>query len=69
VGRPLTPSAGSLAHDCHDPRHQPDRTARQITTNLVSARITTGDVARLAGSSEKATRAREGKKEGRDSSC
>jgi hypothetical protein len=37
--------------------------------NFVSARIITGDVARLAGSGEKATRAREGKKEGRDCSC
>jgi len=53
VGRLLTPSGGSLAHDCRGPRHQPDRTARQITMNLVSARITTGDVARLAGSGEK----------------
>ena len=34
-------------------RHQPDRTARQITMNFVSTRSTTGDVARLADFGEK----------------
>ena len=47
-----------MAHGYRGLRHQPDRTARQITTNLVSTRIITGDVARLAGFGEK-----EGRKE------
>jgi hypothetical protein len=44
--RPLTPSAGSLAHGCHDQRHQPDRTVREITKNFASNRIITGGVTR-----------------------
>jgi len=46
-------------------RDTSDRTARKITMNLVSTRILTGDVARLAGSCEKHTGVHEGKKEGR----
>jgi hypothetical protein len=62
-GTPAHPPDGSLAHGCRDLRHQPDRTARQITMNLVSIRAITGDVARLAD--EKATGAPEGQAEGR----
>ena len=39
--------------------------AREITTDLVSIRIITGDLAWLAGSCEQATAVHEGKKEGR----
>jgi hypothetical protein len=55
----------SLIHDGHGLPHQPDRTAREITMDLVSPRVITGDVARLVGCCEKATGAHEGKKEGR----
>jgi len=34
--RLLTASEGNLAHGCHDLRHQPDGTAREITMDLVS---------------------------------
>jgi transposase len=43
----------ALAHGCHDLRHQPDRAAQEITMDLASTGITTGDVARLAGCYEK----------------
>jgi len=58
-------SEASLIHDGHGLRHQPDRTAREITMDLVSACVITGDVARLVGCCEKATGAHEGNKEGR----
>jgi hypothetical protein len=64
-GTPAYRPDGSLAHGCGAPRHQPDRTARQITMSLVSIRAITGDVARLAGFGEKATGAPEGQAEGR----
>ena len=44
-------------------RQQPDRTAREITMNFVSIGITTGDVARLASSCEKANGVDEGRKQ------
>jgi hypothetical protein len=62
---PFTASEGSLARGDHNLRHQPDRTAREITMDFVSIRIITGDVARLAGFREEATGVHEGKKEGR----
>jgi len=60
--RPVTASAGSLAHGCHGLGHQPDGAAREITMAFVSTRIT-GGVARLAGCCEKATGVHGGKKE------
>ena len=51
--RPFTASEGSLAHGDRDLRHEPDRTAKEITMAFVSIRIITVDVARLAGCSEK----------------
>jgi hypothetical protein len=53
-----------VAHGYHDLRHQPDRTGREITIDCASTRIITGDLARLAGSCEKAAGVHEGKKEG-----
>ena len=67
-GTPAHPVRRQPGHGGRDPRHRPGRTAQQITTNLVSARITTGDVARLAAPARKpAERAKEkeGRKEGR----
>jgi hypothetical protein len=63
--RPGHPVRTQPGHGDYGLRHQPDRTAREITMDFVSIRITTGDVARLAGSCEKAAGVHEGKKEGR----
>ena len=63
--RPAHPVRTQPGHDGHGLRHQPDRTARKITMDLVSTRILTGDVARLAGCCDKATGVHEGKTEGR----
>jgi hypothetical protein len=52
-----------VAYGRHDLRHQPDRTAQEITMDLASTGITTGDIAHLAGSYEKATGVHERKKE------
>jgi hypothetical protein len=62
--RPAHPVRRQPGHGDYGLRHQPDRMAREITMNFVSIRITTGDVACLAGSCEKATGVHEGKKEG-----
>ena len=62
--RPAHPVRRQPGHGDYGLRHQPDRTAREITMNFVSIRIITGDVARLASSCEKATGVHEGDKEG-----
>jgi hypothetical protein len=62
--RPLTPPEGSLTRSYHDLRHQPDRSAKEITIDCVWIRIITGDVARPTGCCDKATGAHEAKKEG-----
>jgi hypothetical protein len=55
-----------LTRSYHDLRHQPDCSAEEITIDRVWIRtiIITGDVACPTGCCDKATRAREGKKEG-----
>jgi hypothetical protein len=62
---PAHPVRRQPGHGDHDLRHLPDRTAREITMDVVLIAVITGDVAGLAGVCEKASAVHEGKKEGR----
>jgi hypothetical protein len=50
---PAHPVRTQPGHSGHDRRHQPDRTAEEITTDYVSIRIVTGDAARLPAPARK----------------
>jgi hypothetical protein len=63
--RPAHPVRRQPGHGDYGLRHQPDRSAREITMNFVSIRIITGDVARPGQLWRESHRVHEGKKEGR----